>query len=76
MIDPPISQATHLRSLDFSFFSTKSYEIEDFAMATRETNDVARSSTTSGQGPRSKDKAPALTDCSTPQRYDRVPIER
>lgn len=31
--------------------------------------------TTSGQCPRSKDKAPALTDCSTPQRYERVPIE-
>lgn len=30
---------------------------------------------TSGQCPRSKDKAPALTDCSTPQRYERVPIE-
>lgn len=28
-----------------------------------------------GQCPRSKDKAPALTDCSTPQRYERVPIE-
>lgn len=31
--------------------------------------------TISGQCPRSKDKAPALTDCSTPQRYERVPIE-
>lgn len=27
------------------------------------------------RGPRSKDKAPALTDCSTPQQYDRVSID-
>lgn len=31
--------------------------------------------TNRNQDPRSKDKAPALTDCSTPQRYDRVPID-
>ena len=30
--------------------------------------------TTPGRRPRSKDKAPALTDCSTP-RYDRVPTD-
>jgi len=50
--------------LFFQFFSSRISSIDGHEFATL-----------AGPNPRSKDKAPALTDCSTPQQIARIPAD-